>query len=374
MKVKPVVVIVPIIFIFVSTANAQWLCREASSTRRGQVITACGVGQSRNLGEARIKSRESAIEEFKRLCQLSSDCTAFDYTVVPKRTECEFKNGNHICFRALDFEISDLKRKSVSLDIEELEREFIHSSKEIQNIQERIEKINQIKKSEQESIAKKNELAELEESLNQKEAKALKLQDLNSSETIKSGGFRYLHQVYRNSFKFSFHFWDSKFTANSENDIMWIAAYEKRPFSWFGVQFYGGFGRGRLSNQKNSDEDVPTMGTSNSTQNFNGPVMYSDIGAALVIYSGWRGTYFKLDFGFVNGRKEYFDVTYNNSGVGVPTKTTNTFSSNYYGGHLGFDTRDDKKGWGIFFELGARKHRDQNSPGFMGGLGINYGF
>ncbi|MBL7557213.1 MAG: hypothetical protein JNM24_15410 [Bdellovibrionaceae bacterium] len=155
---------------------------------------------------------------------------------------------------------------------------------------------------------------------------------------------------------------------------MWIAAYEKRPFSWLGVQFYGGFGRGRLSNQKNSDEDVPTMGTSNSTQNFNGPVVYSDIGIAIIFYSGWQGTYLKSDFGFVNGRGEYYEVTYNNSGVGIPTKTTNSFSSNYYGALLGFDTRDDKKGWGVFFELGARKLKDQNSLGFTGGVGLNYGF
>lgn len=32
-------------------------------------------------------------------------------------------------------------------------------------------------------------------------------------------------------------------------------------------------------------------------------------------------------------------------------------------------SRDDKKGWGVFFELGARRLKDQNSPGFMGGLG-----
>ncbi len=156
--------------------HAQWLCREASSTRSGQTITACGVGQSQNLDDARVKSRESAIEEFKRVCQLSTDCSDYDYTVVPKRTDCELNGGNHICYRALDFEISDRRRKSVSLDLSDLVVDLKQKNQEIQKIQDRIEKINEIKQSEREAALKKQELAELEASLNKKEAEALKLQ------------------------------------------------------------------------------------------------------------------------------------------------------------------------------------------------------
>lgn len=361
-------------FFISSIANAQWICREASSNRTGRSITACGVGQSTNLEEARIKSRESAVEEFKRICQLSSDCSEFDYTVVPKRTDCENKDGNHICFRALDFEISDRKRKSVSLDLAELEREFAHKNQEIQDIQNRIEKINQIKLSQHEAVSKKKELDELEASLNQKEAEALKLEDLNSKETIEVGEYRYLHQIYKNSIKVSFHYWASKITDNSENDIMWIAAYERRPFGWMGLQIYGGFGRGTLQNQKSTDDDVPTQGTPSTTQTYNGTLAYADMGLAALIYSGWRGTYLKGELGLVSGRKESYNVTYNGSGVGTPKKTSDNFSKNYMGLQLGFDTRDDKKGWGVFFEVGARKLNDQNNTGFIGGIGLNYGF
>lgn len=355
-------------------AHAQWLCREASSKRLGQTITACGVGQSVNLDEARVKSRESAVEEFKRVCQLSADCSEYDYTVVPKRTDCELKSGIHICYRALDFEVSDRKRKSVALDLSELERELAHKNQEIQSIQDRLEKINQIKQSEEEAISKKKELVELEENLNQKEAEALKLQDLNSKDTIESGGYKYLHQVYKNSIKVSFYYWASKLTLNSENDIMWIAAYEKRPYSWMGLQVYGGFGRGHSDNQKNGDEDVPIQGAANSTQYFNGTVAYVDIGVAALVYLGWRGTYLKGDLGQVNGNVESYFVTYNGSGVGGTQKNSSKFSSNYFGAHLGFDTRDDRKGWGVFFELGSRKVNTQSNVGFIGGLGLNYGY
>lgn len=367
-------ILAAILLLLSLAANAQWLCREASSARTGQTITACGVGQSQILEEARVKSRESAIEEFKRVCLLSLDCSEYDYTVIPKRTECELKNKNHICYRALDFEISDRKRKSVSVDLADLEIELKNKNQEIQQIQDRIEKINLIKQSEQEAMLKKQELEQLTTSLNQKEAEVLKLQDLNSKDTIESGGYKYLHQNYKNSFKFSLHYWASKLTSQSENDIMWIAAYERRPISYLGFQVYGGFGRGQLSNQKNSDSDVPTQGTPNSTQNFNGTVAYADIGIAILVYSGWRGTYLRADLGQVNGNKESYDVAYNGSGVGSPQKSSAKFSSHYYGTYLGFDTRDDRKGWGIFFELGARKVDTQRQSGFISGMGLNYGF
>ncbi len=357
-----------------NVANAQWLCREASSSRSGQTITACGVGQSQNLDEARIKSRESAVEEFKRLCQLSSDCFDFDYTVIPKRTDCEVKEGKQNCYRALDFEISDRRKKAISVDVDEMERQLRQSQAEVQQIQTQIEVVRQIKQSEQDHSDKKKELAALESTLNKKEADELKLLDMTSKETVESGSYRYLHQAYRNSVKVAFHYWVSKLTSDSESDIMWLAAYERRPLPWLGIQVYGGFGRGHLENQQNTDSDVPTLGPRNTTQSFNGSVVYADVGLAALIYSGWRGTYLKADVGQVNGKKETYLVAYNGSGVGSPVKTTNAFSSNYVGAHLGFDTRDDKKGWGVFFEVGARKLSGASTPGFMGSVGVNYGF
>ncbi len=362
-----------LMFIFASAAHAQWLCRDASSIRSGQTITACGVGQSQSLEDARSKSRESAIEEFKRICNESADCFEFDYTINPKRTDCEIKSNIHTCYRALDFEIGTRKRKSISLDTNELESELKNRNQEIQAIQNRIEKINQIKQSEQEAESKKQELRELESSLNKKEAEAVKLEDLNSKDTIESGGYRYLHQIYKNSIKVSFHYWASKLTSTSQNDIMWLAAYEKRPYGWLGFQIYGGFGRGNLPDQK-TDDSVPTMGPSSSTQNYNGSVAYLDLGLGLLVYPGWRGVYLKSDLGIINGRKESYTVSYNGAGVGTPQKNESKFSASYVGAHIGFDTRDDKKGWGVYFELGARKVSDQSNPGFMGGLGVNYGF
>ena len=356
------------------TAFASWLCREASSSRVGQTITACGVGRSTILEEARVKSRESAIEEFKRVCQLSSDCSDFDYAVVPKRTDCEFESSEHICYRALDFEIGDHKRKSISFNIDDLDKELKDKDQEIQEIQNRMDKINQLKQSQKEAEQKKKDLTDLEINLNKKEAEALRLQDLNSKETIESGGYKYLHQIYKNSLKVSFYYWDSKLTDTSQKDIMWIVAYEKRPYSWLGLQLYGGFGRGHLDNQKNSDIDVPTMGPSNTIQVYNGALSYADLGVATLLYSGWRGTYLKTDMGYVKGNKESYSISYNAAGVGSPVKNADSFSKSYVGLSLGFDTRDDQKGLGAFFELGARKVNDQTNPGFIGGIGFNYGY
>lgn len=353
-------------------AEAQWLCREASSTRAGQTITACGVGQSRNLDEARKRSRESAIEEFKRVCQLSVDCSDYDYTISPKRTDCETKNELHICYRALDFEITNHKKKSVSLNLTDLEREFARKNEEIQQIQERIQKINQIKESEQQVLLKNKELAELEATLNQKEAEALKLEDLNSKETIELGGYRYLHQLFQNSLKISVKFWDAKLSSENENDTLIDFSYERRPFSWLGMQIYLGVGSGNIKDQK-KEEDTQ-WGTPNTTKHFNGDMGFTDVGFAALIYPGWRGMYFKIDSGYISGSRKFYDATYNNLGSGVVRAGKEDVSSSYLGAHLGFDTRDDKKGWGVFFELGGRKLTDRGNLGFVGGVGINYGF
>ncbi|MBL7688065.1 MAG: hypothetical protein JNJ49_08510 [Bdellovibrionaceae bacterium] len=294
--------------------------------------------------------------------------------MVPKRTDCEIQDGKQICYRALEFEISDRRKKSVSVDVDELERQLRRNQVEAQQIQNRIEMVRQITRSEQIQSDKKKELAALESALNQKEADELKLMDMTSRETVASGSYRYLHQAYRNSVKISFHYWASRLNSDSENDIMWLASYERRPLDWLGLQVYGGFGRGHLENQQNSDGDVPTLGARNTTQSFNGSVVYVDMGMAALVYSGWRGTYLKADLGQVNGQKDSYSVAYNGSGVGSPVKTTIGFSTTYAGAHFGFDTRDDKKGWGVFCEVGARKLNVVPTPGFMGSLGINYGF
>ncbi len=353
---------------------SDWLCREASSQKLGQIITACGIGKSEKLDEARVKSRESAVEEFKRICQLSNDCFDFDYTVTPKRTDCELKDGLHICYRALDFEITEQKRKLVSLNLSDLESELNQKEAEIKEIQNRIEKLDQIKKTDALADQKKKELALLEASLNQKEAEALKLEDLNSKDTIESGGYKYLHQIYKSSFKFSFHYWDSKISDSSEKDIMWLASYERRPYSWLGMQFYGGFANGRLNNQKSSVADVPTMGLSNSIHNYNGKVVLANLGLAGLVYPGWSGTYLKMELGLVAGRKESYTINYNGAGVGTATTDTTNVSATYYGAQVGFDTRDDKKGWGMFSEIGFRKINSDSDLGMIGGLGLNYGF
>ena len=361
-----------ILFTPASVHADDWICREASSIKSGQTITSCGIGRSQNLDEARVKSRESAIEEFKRICSESADCFEFDYTINPKRTECEFKNNFHTCYRALDFEIGTKKRKSISLDTKELEAELKNRNQEIESIQDRIEKINQIKQSEQEAESKKKELQELESSLNKKEAEALKLEDLNFKDTIESGGYRYLHQTYKNSLKISYKIWIAKLTSENEVDSIIDFSYERRPISWLGVQVYVGIGNGSLKNQK-KEEDIQ-WGPPSTTLHYNGEMGFLDLGLGMSLYTGWRGTYLKVDGGQISGSRTYFDVVYNNLGGGVVKKTTEDIRKSYFGAHLGFDTRDDRKGWGVYFELGARKVSDQSNPGFIGSLGCNYGF
>ncbi len=71
-------------------ANASdWFCTEESGKRDGNTIMSCGVGDAVNdEGYARKKALQAAIEEFKTICDLSSDCRGKAKTVEPKRTSC----------------------------------------------------------------------------------------------------------------------------------------------------------------------------------------------------------------------------------------------------------------------------------------------
>jgi hypothetical protein len=356
-------------------AKAQWLCRETSSVRSGQTITACGVGRSAQEEDARRKSRESAVEEFKRICNLSADCRDYDYTITPKRTECESSNDGYTCYRALEFEISNQKRSTITLDLQDIKNQHDAKRDETLDLQEKINRLRAIERAKAIKEQKNKELQELKDRLDQRESEISKLEDVSSKDTVEVGAYRYVHQLYKKSLKFSVQLWNSKLVSDEETDLTWKVSYERRPFSWLGAQVYGGFASGYLRNQKHQDSDIPEFGPRNTTEHYNGPESFIDLGVALLFYSGWKGVYGTVELGRVSGQKESYDVTYS-SGVGKSsfTKGSEKFSSSYLGLHLGFDSCHDRKDWGVFFEIGGRKGLDRPQAGVIGTVGVNYGF
>lgn len=97
-------IIICVILLLSQIATAdEWLCTTESGQRQGNLILACGVGESSgDEAYARKRALSNAIEEFNTICEISSDCAGRKIIVEPKRTSCAVeKNGLLKCYRLI---------------------------------------------------------------------------------------------------------------------------------------------------------------------------------------------------------------------------------------------------------------------------------
>jgi hypothetical protein len=83
----------------------QWICTDEATLRQGSLWYACGVGEGTTEAYARQKALEHAIDEFKSLCQMSSDCRGKDTSAEPKRTTCMTGEGWWKCYRLIQISV-----------------------------------------------------------------------------------------------------------------------------------------------------------------------------------------------------------------------------------------------------------------------------
>jgi hypothetical protein len=83
--------IILIISLLMSQASASddWLCKDASSIRRGDSIYACGIAKGNLEDDAKQAAFSDAKKEFENICSISDDCKGHKVSVEAKRTECE---------------------------------------------------------------------------------------------------------------------------------------------------------------------------------------------------------------------------------------------------------------------------------------------
>jgi hypothetical protein len=104
------------LFLNPAKASDEWLCnqQDISSVRHGNLILSCGEADGFDVEVAREKSFQAAVNEFKRICDLSSDCKDHKVNVEAKRTTCVdlageiFYSDVHVrCYRLVVFTIVD---------------------------------------------------------------------------------------------------------------------------------------------------------------------------------------------------------------------------------------------------------------------------
>lgn len=82
-----------------------WFCEEAASVREDQTIRACGTATASDKTVASAAAFQAALEEFKRVCDASTDCDPNSVIVTPRRTVCSLQTANVTCTRLVEFEI-----------------------------------------------------------------------------------------------------------------------------------------------------------------------------------------------------------------------------------------------------------------------------
>ena len=71
-----------------SEEKQDWFCTDDQAMKTGNTYVICGVGTYSTEGDARRISLENAVNEFKTICELSSDCKGHKISVEPKRSSC----------------------------------------------------------------------------------------------------------------------------------------------------------------------------------------------------------------------------------------------------------------------------------------------
>lgn len=92
-----------ILLLFVSNwaYGDDWFCMHEAGKREGNVIWACGIGESMSEDGARHNALTAAQREFSEICDMSDDCRGKKIIVDPQRTTCQPHNGHLKCYRLL---------------------------------------------------------------------------------------------------------------------------------------------------------------------------------------------------------------------------------------------------------------------------------
>lgn len=108
-----------------SFAKEDWVCvQEASQVVSSTYVLACGVGEGRDEGLARINAFKSAQAEFDLVCGASTGCRGRAVSVEPKRTTCEQSPEGWKCYRMLSFTIGNEQAVVVRARIEKKAKDY----------------------------------------------------------------------------------------------------------------------------------------------------------------------------------------------------------------------------------------------------------
>lgn len=348
-------------------AFADWFCKEASSQQYGDTILSCGVATSSDLQIARNSAFESAKDEFARLCNQSVNCRDYEVIVKPMRTDCSKQSDSHTCYRALEYHITNKKKKDVPVNIDEVESLINRKQKEIDNLKINLSILEEKARLDAEASSLKEQIKSLEVKIETNEVALIPYEDKVSSEAIAESRYKYVRDLFNASAKAYVGYNGTKFQGSNESLFYGGIEIEKRFYKKFGISFFYEWGSNFDS------EDPPNQGTPNGSATTKDAIKASSFGLGAQFYLHGH-FYARGEIGQTSMSQEVTVTNFSALGTKQSANTTkNKQDDTFQGLSIGYDYHAyDKDGLGFYFEIGARKYPDSINPKVT--LGINFGF
>jgi hypothetical protein len=276
----------------------------------------------------------------------------------------------------LKFHVTDKRKSSVLVNVEDTKIELERERNTLKALEEQYARLQSLQSLKEQAEAQKEQIKKLEKKMGAVEGKAIQLEQKVSDSALSNHDYKYTHDLFRNSFKLAATYNSLRLANDGELFLGFSLSYEYRPFQFLGVSARYGFGADLAPGRVMSPGDLAVTGTPNTSLTQIGRTTYNDLALGVNLYTGLGGLYVKGEIGTFLGTQTSYQIDF--SPIGTATSTTKTsvnFSKPYWGAGLGWDSREDKKGWGGFVEVGAKAPLSGGgSPGIAISVGGNWGF
>lgn len=369
MKIKLLVFFLLNLLSGVCLGDTNWLCEQASSVKEGSSITSCGVGEANDLEAARRKSRESAIEEFDRLCDLSLDCKGKQVTITPLRTDCKPTNNGFICYRGIKFEIHEENASNSEVNTAAIDAELEKKKLEIELLEKKINSIKELNDAKATALEREEELKRLEVSLTGAEKQAIELeQSRKSQEGFQSKKMMLGFPIYMG---LGMSLWQSEIVGFKDGYIQFDSTLDLKVTD----NFFVGIGLSAATNDKPKkyETDIPLSDKGGAQIKYTKNSTALTYLASAKYQSGFAGIYCAIEVGRVSLEGENFYATYSNNGSLAKLETISyDVSVNFRALKFGILQESGIERVKLFWDGGIRQYDNYRKNDFITSIGVNF--
>jgi hypothetical protein len=121
-----------------------WFCTESAGRNSNDRYEICGLATGESEAEARASAFDAAKAEFNRVCNEDIKCKDSGKTLGLKRTECRKSPTGYICYRMLEYTLTEINPVSAA-SLETIQQELEKKQKQLAELRRRAVGLEQLK-------------------------------------------------------------------------------------------------------------------------------------------------------------------------------------------------------------------------------------